>query len=1300
MQNTRVLLFLLFLTTQAQFSTAQRFSSGATMPALNGELGRPFIRNYTPKEFGAAPSNWAIVQDERGIMYFGNEQGILEYDGASWRRIATPNRTVVRSLALDQHGRVFVGEVGAFGYLAADALGQMRFVSLLDYVAEDDRKFADVWSTRATKQAVYFATYNALYRYTLAATHEESKIEDHSIRVWKAQTRFQFAFVVRDTIYVDQKGLGLMRMVGDSLRLVPGGERFAEQRIFAMLPFDDHQILIGTMGHGLFLYDGQAFHPFPTAVDSFLIQNRLYQGLALPNGAFALASIRGGVVIMDRQGQLLQHLDKTVGLQDNFVLALHVDRQAGLWLALLNGITRVETPSPLSFFGEETGLKSGVTALVRHQGILYAATGVGVFYLDPFQPRTAAFQPIAGITTQCWSFLSHGNDLLAATNDGVFRISKGRAVNLGTAGAIVLHRSERDSNLIFVGTKFGLTPWRWYLDKWHDAGKVSGIDEEIRSIAEAEDGTLWLGTKSQGVLQVTFPGLPPELSAPTLEHFGTRQGLPEGEINVYAVSKRMFFASGKGLFHYEAAQRHFFPDSTFGTAFVNGTAGVGTLAPDARGNVWLVATREEGDEVNLLLRQPNQSFQRIRRPFLRVPKAAWWAVYPEFSGQVGSDPSARGGGEGVVWYGGADGLIRYDANLAKDYAADYRAVIRRVIAVDDSLIFGGGTPPFISTRGGTGRHALLEEGDEPGSAKLSYTLNALRFEFAGPSYDDPAENQFQSMLEGFDEHWSVWSKEAKRAYTNLPPGNYRFLVRAKNIYEHESGAASYAFKILPPWYRTWWAYGIYALLLVAVVFKLDRVQRRRLIKKERERAQLYEVRLRAEAENERRKNVELLSEIGKEITASLDMDTIFHRLYEHVNGLADATIFGVGVYHPQKQQIEYRLAIEKGKKYQPYIRDTRDKNQFPVWCIENRRPVLINDVSVEYQRYIDEYHEVDAQLEDGTLPEEPQSLLYLPLMAQDRVLGVITIQSFQKHAYTEYHLNLLQNLAAYASIALDNADAYRNLQTMQQQLVTQEKLASLGQLTAGIAHEIKNPLNFVNNFAALAVDLAEELRQEFLQDGLALSPDKRTAVESLLAQIQQIAVKINQHGRRADDIVKSMLQLSRGKAGERESADLNALLDEAINLTYHGLRAQHPSFSLTIEKEYDTSIGKLHVVPQDLSRVFLNVTANACYAAFQKQKANGEEQTLNKSFSPTLSVVTRNLGDKVEIHIRDNGNGIPLEIRDKIFNPFFTTKPAGQGTGLGLSISYDIIVQEHKGEIKVETEEGKFTEFVICLPKC
>jgi ligand-binding sensor domain-containing protein/signal transduction histidine kinase len=268
-----------------------------------------------------------------------------------------------------------------------------------------------------------------------------------------------------------------------------------------------------------------------------------------------------------------------------------------------------------------------------------------------------------------------------------------------------------------------------------------------------------------------------------------------------------------------------------------------------------------------------------------------------------------------------------------------------------------------------------------------------------------------------------------------------------------------------------------------------------------------------------------------------------------------------------------------------------------------------------------------------------------------------------------------------------------NLKETQNQLILSEKMASLGQLTAGIAHEIKNPLNFITNFAVLSNDLTKDLRKELAAERGRVDPERAKEIEDLLNDLEQNVGKINEHGKRADSIVRGMLLHSRGKAGERQETDLNALLAEYTNLAYHGMRAQDQSFNVKIETEFDPSVGKVSVVPQDLSRAFLNIVNNACYAAYDKKR------TSQNGFSPVVRVSAKNLQDSVEIRIRDNGNGIPDSIREKIFNPFFTTKPAGAGTGLGLSLSYDIITQEHKGEITVDSKEGQYTEFVITIPR-
>ena len=255
-----------------------------------------------------------------------------------------------------------------------------------------------------------------------------------------------------------------------------------------------------------------------------------------------------------------------------------------------------------------------------------------------------------------------------------------------------------------------------------------------------------------------------------------------------------------------------------------------------------------------------------------------------------------------------------------------------------------------------------------------------------------------------------------------------------------------------------------------------------------------------------------------------------------------------------------------------------------------------------------------------------------------------------------------------------------------------EKLASLGQLTAGIAHEIKNPLNFVNNFSAISAELIDEL-QEASEDA-TLDEKTRAEISELTDTLRGNLEKIVQHGKRADSIVKNMLLHSREGSGEHRPVDINALVEESLNLAYHGARAEKQGFNITLERSFDPAAGEVDLFPQEITRVLLNLISNGFYAAIERRR-----KASDGGYEPTLAAATKNLGDRVEIRIRDNGTGIPPEVKDKMFNPFFTTKPAGEGTGLGLSISHDIIVKQHAGFIEVDTQPGEFTEFRIILPR-
>jgi two-component system NtrC family sensor kinase len=440
-----------------------------------------------------------------------------------------------------------------------------------------------------------------------------------------------------------------------------------------------------------------------------------------------------------------------------------------------------------------------------------------------------------------------------------------------------------------------------------------------------------------------------------------------------------------------------------------------------------------------------------------------------------------------------------------------------------------------------------------------------------------------------------------------------------------------------------------------------------------------------------------LGEVTQAVNSTVDLETVLTTIVAKATQLSNTEAGAIYVFDDAGQEFRLRATYGLNNVIVAELRNRRIRlGETPISeAAERRMPIQIPDVQTDASGTF------DIIVRAGF-----RALLFVPLLSTDRIVGALVVRRRQPGEFSKGTIELLQTFAAQSVLAIQNARLFESeqtrtrelaqsledLRTTQDRLVQTQKLASLGQLTAGIAHEIKSPLNFVNNFSGVSTELIDELQDTFRD--MPLDDKTRAEIVELTNTLRGNLDKVMQHGKRADAIVKNMLLHSREGSGEHRPVDINALVEESLNLAYHGARAEKQGFNITLERSLDPAAGEVDVFPQDITRVLLNVISNGFYAATKrKAEANGGD------YEPTLATSTKNLGDSVEIKIRDYGTGIPPDVKEKMFNPFFTTKPAGEGTGLGLSISHDVIVKQHGGSIEVDTQHGEFTEIRIILPR-
>ncbi|CAM3083986.1 triple tyrosine motif-containing protein [Flavobacterium frigoris] len=737
-------------------------------------IGLPDIRNYKRSDYKGGTQNWDIDQDKNGNLYFANNNGLLQFDGSSWKKYSLPNSFAVRSIKIDDSGKIFVGGYSEFGFFESNKKGKLEYFSLSKMINKDANNPIDfIWKIHIRGIEVIFQSFEKIYIY-----------KNKQLKIRNAPNRFQFSFIINNKLYLQDIALGILEYKNDTFIPLKGSRILNNNEVWGMFPMPNNKILVATLSKGLFIYDGKGMTPWKNEANEFIKKNSSLGGVNITNRFIAINSVLDGIIICDLNGKIIQHINHKKGLQNNTVLTSFIDNKNNLWLGLDNGIAFINESSPFSYFGFSYDL-STVYASVIFNDKLYVATNQGVFcHTWNKTIKEDAFSLVKGTTGQAWDLQIIDNLLFCAHNRGALLIESPNAVKiLDNRGYFGFKKIPNHPNFIIGSTYNGFTLFEKTQNGWEFKNKIAGFNKSTNTF-EIDRYNLWL-KKDDLLYQLE---LSKNLTKFTkIKCYQQLAKETKGITSIQHFNNKIYFQTKNHFYKYSQQQGTFYEDQTISAIFKNVPL-INALTEDRLGNLWYAFDESLG----VLLKSTNSTYKNSISPFSNLT-----------GNLVNNYLSINTVDSANVFIGLTDGLAHYNASLSKSFITKPKVFIQSFSFPNDTLLLGNGRTKL-------------------NDYTIPYKSNSVRFIFSSPTYENVENVEFSYLLNGFTDKWSPWSTSLIKEYTNLREGNYKMKLKARNSYGIESDSTTFNFTISPPWYRHFLTYLFYISIIIATILFIQR----------------------------------------------------------------------------------------------------------------------------------------------------------------------------------------------------------------------------------------------------------------------------------------------------------------------------------------------------------------------------------------------------------------------------------------------------------------------------------------------